>query len=233
MLKDFINSFEGIVFDLNGTIIQDELLWHQLYEDVFGNEIISFPKFYGKTGFTLKDNIDLIIDGNTFRNKADADIYYRSITTKYFQKIDATYITPGFLEFATQMRRLGKRMSLATNSDKYISQTVVGKLDLTSFFEFVLTSEDVARPKPAPDIFEYSVARFGLPKKKVLVIEDSLVGNYSAEQAGLERFIIIPDNLNEFDYGSNTRYFFKDFYEITQLLDTSPQEYLYNMFEGV
>jgi len=233
MLKDFINSFEGIVFDLNGTIIQDELLWHQLYEDVFGNEIISFPKFYGKTGFTLKDNIDLIIDGNTFRNKADADIYYRSITTKYFQKIDDSYITPGFLEFATQMRRLGKRMSLATNSDKYISQTVVGKLDLTSFYEFVLTSEDVARPKPAPDIFEYSVARFGLSKKKVLVIEDSLVGNYSAEQAGLERFIIIPDNLNEIDYGSNTRYFFKDFYEITQLLDTSPQEYLYNMFEGV
>jgi len=233
MLKDFISSFEGIIFDLNGTVIQDEFLWHQLNEEVFGKEIISAPKFYGKAGFTLKDNIDLILDGNIFRNKAEADVYYRSLTSKYFQKIDNSYITPGFVEFATEMRRLGKRMSLATNSDKYISQTVIGKLDLTSFFEFILTSEDVANPKPAPDIFDYSVARFNLPKKKVLVIEDSLVGNYAAEQAGLERFIIIPDNLNEAEYGSNTKHFFKDFYEITQLLDTSPQDYLYNMFEGV
>jgi HAD superfamily hydrolase (TIGR01509 family) len=233
MLKDFIKNFEGIVFDLNGTILKDEFLWHQLLEDVFGDEIISFPKYYGKAGLTLKDNIDLILEGNTFKNKADLDIYYKSLVTKYFQKLDPSYIAPGFIEFATEMRRLGKRMALATNADKYITQTVIGKLDLTSYFEFMLTSEDVANPKPAPDIFEYSVVRFGLPKSKVLVFEDSLVGNYSAEQAGLERFIIIPDNLNESDYGSNTKYFFKDYYEIIRHLDSSPQEYLYNMFEGI
>jgi HAD superfamily hydrolase (TIGR01509 family) len=230
MYKDFFDKFECIVFDLNGTIIQDEVLWSLIYKEVFASEILSDYPYYGERGLTLKDNIDLILSSNDFNSKASSDVYYKTITSKYFQRLDKSRITPGFLEFVNTMINLNKRMALVSNSDSYITKTTLSNLQLTHYFEFVLTSDDVINPKPAPDIYEYAVMKFGVSKEKVLVFEDSLIGNFSAEKAGLERMIILPENLEPIDYGSNTEHFIENFNEINPYVDVDPEDYIMGIF---
>lgn len=230
MYKDFFDQFDCIIFDLNGTIIQDEVIWGLIYKEVFAEEILSDYPYYGEHGLTLRDNIDLILNSNEFNTKADSEVYYKAITSKYFQRIDKSRITFGFLDFVNKMINQSKRMALVSNSDSYITKTTLATLNLTHYFEFVLTSDDVVNPKPAPDIYEYAVLKFGVPKEKILVFEDSLVGNFSAEKAGLERMIILPENLEEIDYGSNTEHFIKNFNEINPYVDVDPEEYLLDTF---
>ena len=231
MYKDFFDKFDCIIFDLNGTIIQDEVLWGMIYKEVFANEILSDNPYYGQHGLTLRDNIGLILQNNEFNVKADPEVYYKAITSKYFQRLDKSRITLGFLEFVNKMINMNKRMGLVSNSDSYITKTTLATLELTHYFEFVLTSNDVINPKPAPDLYEYAILKFGEPKEKILVFEDSLVGNYAAEKAGLERMIILPENLEEIDYGSNTEHFIENFLEINPYIDVDPEEYLLETFD--
>jgi putative hydrolase of the HAD superfamily len=230
MYKEFFDKFECIIFDLNGTIIQDEVLWGLIYKEVFAEEILSDYPYFGEQGLTLRDNIELILKGNEFRSKADADVYYKIITTKYFERIDKSRLTEGFNDFINKMINLNKRMALVSNSDSYITKTTLATLELTHFFEFVLTSDDVLNPKPSPEIYELAVEKFGVKKNKILVFEDSLVGNYSAEKAGLERMIILPENLEEIDYGSDTEHFIENFIEINPYIDISPEDYILESF---
>jgi len=230
MYKELFDDVECIIFDLNGTIIQDEILWYLTYREVFKDEILSDYPNYGERGLTLKDNINLILSSNELRSKADPEVYYKIITTKYFEKLDKSRITDGFLEFLNKMINMNKRMALVSNSDNYITKTTLATLNLTHYFEFILTSDDVESPKPAPEIYDLAISKFGVSKDKILVFEDSLVGNYAAETAGLERIIILPEDLEEIDYGSNTQHFIDNFNEINPYIDISPEDYIIDSF---
>jgi HAD superfamily hydrolase (TIGR01509 family) len=62
---------------------------------------------------------------------------------------------------------------------------------LTDTFDVVVTSDDVARSKPAPDIYLLACERLGVPPADVLALEDSSAGVASAKAAGLS-VIAVP-----------------------------------------
>jgi beta-phosphoglucomutase-like phosphatase (HAD superfamily) len=57
-------------------------------------------------------------------------------------------------------------------------------------FEFVLTIEDYAQPKPAPDPYLTALHRFGAVAREAVAIEDSARGLRSAMAAGLDCVIV-------------------------------------------
>ena len=65
---------------------------------------------------------------------------------------------------------------MATSSrGDYVTQ-VLGQYQLTARFQFVLTSDDVARGKPAPDMYLLAAERHAVRPDEMLVLEDSEVG---------------------------------------------------------
>jgi HAD superfamily hydrolase (TIGR01509 family) len=56
---------------------------------------------------------------------------------------------------------------------------------LAEAFDVIVTSDDVERSKPAPDIYLLVCERLGLPPEHVLALEDSSAGVASAKAAGL------------------------------------------------
>ncbi len=63
--------------------------------------------------------------------------------------------------------------------------TATGLHDL---FECILTCEDAASPKPAPDLYLEAAARLGVAKEQCLVLEDSDQGIQAAMAAGMSCF---------------------------------------------
>lgn len=52
-------------------------------------------------------------------------------------------------------------------------------------FDFILSGEDVSKPKPDPEIYELAISRLGVPKANIVVIEDTPVSASSAVKAGV------------------------------------------------
>ena len=81
------------------------------------------------------------------------------------------------------LRAAGRRIAIATGSSRPSVTPVIDLFDLAP--QALVTSEDVARGKPHPDLFLLAAERLGVPPAQCVVVEDSDVGIECAKRAGM------------------------------------------------
>jgi HAD superfamily hydrolase (TIGR01509 family) len=92
---------------------------------------------------------------------------------------------PGAPETLHALRAAGWRLAVATSSGRVNALEVLERIGVWGLLEFVLTKDDVARRKPAPDVYLMAVERFDVRPGEVVVVEDSPHGITAAKAAGL------------------------------------------------
>ncbi len=92
------------------------------------------------------------------------------------------------------MRRLGERwpLGLASSSNRPLIDLALEELGVAELFRATVSSEEVARGKPAPDVYLEAARRLGVRPQDTAGIEDSANGIRSAKAAGM-RVIAIPN----------------------------------------
>ena len=92
---------------------------------------------------------------------------------------------PGVLAFVAECRRRKLKTAVASSADEV---KVLGNLNEIGLppatFDVVVNGSQVARKKPAPDIFLAAAERLGLPAAACLVVEDAVAGVAAAKAAG-------------------------------------------------
>ena len=76
-------------------------------------------------------------------------------------------------------------MAVVSSSTRGMVETTLEELKLRKYFAEVVTVEDVAHAKPAPDGFLEAARRLGVEPKKCLVFEDSEQGMEAGRRAGM------------------------------------------------
>jgi len=92
------------------------------------------------------------------------------------------------------VRRIGVRwpLGLASSSNRELIDLVLAETGLTPLFRATVSSEEVARGKPAPDVYLEAARRLGLAPERCAAVEDSHGGIRSAKAAGM-RVVAIPN----------------------------------------
>jgi beta-phosphoglucomutase-like phosphatase (HAD superfamily) len=86
----------------------------------------------------------------------------------------------------------GYRLAVASSSNRQLIDEVLTLTGLAAFFEATVSSEEVARGKPAPDVYIEAARRLDVDPGRCAAVEDSHGGIRSARAAGL-RVIAIPN----------------------------------------
>jgi HAD superfamily hydrolase (TIGR01509 family) len=186
----------GVVFDLDGVLIDSEGLWHRATNEVlkewgksvtaeeYGRDWIGTAKGpeFGVVHFALP------IDAAEFRRRR------KPIVTDLVQR--EARLMPGV---AAAVERLAARwpLAVATNSYAAAAGPVLTRLGVRRHFRELLTRERYAAAKPAPDAYVAAAAALGVAPSSCVAIEDTPRGIESAAAAGL-RTIAVP---NEFTRG--------------------------------
>jgi len=94
---------------------------------------------------------------------------------------------PIFPAFPDLLEVLGRqyRLAVASGSMHPVIDELLAMKDLRRFFEVVVSVQDVARGKPAPDVFLETARRLGLPPDRCCVIEDAAAGVAAARATGM------------------------------------------------
>jgi HAD superfamily hydrolase (TIGR01509 family) len=82
------------------------------------------------------------------------------------------------------LKAAGVRMCVSSNAVRQSVELMVDLAGIFPFVEFVLSNEDVRRPKPHPDIYQLAAARLGVDPLLLTVVEDSPPGKQAALAAG-------------------------------------------------
>ena len=180
-----MSTIEAVVFDLDGVIIDTEEVWEDVrrgYVAEFGREFLpdSQDRMMGmSTGEWSRHLADEVGVPRTAEQVA-ADVLGR-MAERYRTALP---LIPGSVE---TVRRLGRRftLGLASSSARVLIDQVLATAGLTGEFRVTLSTEEVARGKPAPDVYLSAVDKLGLTPAVCAAVEDSSNGLRAAAAAGL------------------------------------------------
>lgn len=183
----------AVVFDLDGVIVDSEPLQYASYAEVlarFGVRIT--PEEYGREWIGTGRGPEYAV--RTYGLTVSPD-ELRALKTEIYRRrlSDEVALMPGAIE---ALDRLGARfaLGLATNSSAADTGIVLERFDLRRRFSAVVTREDYARAKPAPDAYLTAAARLGCAPRGCVVLEDSERGVSAAHAAGCA-CIAVPNRL--------------------------------------
>ncbi|MEU4558032.1 HAD family phosphatase [Actinoplanes sp. NPDC023936] len=178
-------SVKAVVFDLDGVIIDTEEVWEEVrrgYVAEFGRAFLpdSQDRMMGmSTGEWSAHLADEVGVPRTAEQVA-ADVLGR-MAARYREALP---LIPGSVEVVRSLRQ-SYRLALASSSARILIDQVLETAGLTGAFEVTLSTEEVPRGKPAPDVYLTAVAKMGLTPADCAAIEDSSNGLRSAAAAGL------------------------------------------------
>lgn len=109
---------------------------------------------------------------------------------------------PGLLDLLVELERRQIALAVASNSPLAYTRQALIAIGLADRFSCVLTADQVAEGKPAPDVYRAAATCLGIAPERCLALEDSPIGMQAALAAGMH-CIAVPniafDHDSDFD----------------------------------
>lgn len=105
---------------------------------------------------------------------------------RHLAALDEIPVMPGVVNLIETLQALHVALGVGSSSARQLIEMMLSKTGLRPYFNTVVSAEDVAHGKPAPDIFIEVSARLGCMPACCVVVEDSLHGIRAAHSAGMQ-----------------------------------------------
>ena len=184
-------DFDAIIFDCDGTLVDSMPLHHYAWTAAFRHYEAPF-EFAEEIFCAHADVPELEIVrllSERFGCKLDGpsiEAHKEEIFSTSLHRIEAR---PAVAEIARQHHGL-KPMAVATGSELSVIEPCLKNTNLHHLFEVIVTPADVARGKPAPDIFLYAAGKMNVAPANCLVFEDGQAGIDGTRAAGMQTIFI-------------------------------------------
>jgi len=175
------------IFDMDGVIVNSEPIHHMIELEVASKYNIPLDKkrLEAYVGMRTRDVWELIIKEEKLSLKIGELLFCSEETkVKYIEKSDIQPIS-GIIELIKKLKELGYIIALASSSPIVLINAILNKFDIISYFECIVSGEEVNYGKPAPDIYLEAANRLNVQPKNCYVLEDSKMGVESATRAGM------------------------------------------------
>ncbi|MDP9364409.1 MAG: HAD family phosphatase [Chloroflexota bacterium] len=185
-------GFVGVVFDLDGVLVESEHLWEEHWtsyaagqgyawqpSDTVRVQGMSVPEWSGYMAErigrgTAAEIAEVVIDG--------------MIGALNGGRVALLPGASGMVEAAAARAPVG----VASSAPKRLIEATLAATGLRPFFDAVVSSEEVPRGKPSPDVYREAARRLGLDPLGCVGVEDSSNGIRAAAAAGLT-VVAIPN----------------------------------------
>lgn len=175
----------GIIFDCDGTLADTMPLHWRAWQAVAQRHQLHFPeeRFYALGGVPTRDILRMLSREQGV--PIDPIAVSHEKESEYLPLIDQ--VEPVNAVVAVARSNHGKvPMAVASGGTRKIITQVLDHLGIVSLFKAIVTSEDVTRQKPAPDIFLEAARRIGVPPRFCRAYEDTELGLQAIRAAGME-----------------------------------------------
>ena len=183
---------EAIAFDLDGVIVDSEVVWDEVRERYirehggrYDTEAQRAMMGMSSTEWSAYIHDELGVSASAEQINADV-----------VELMAATYrehlpLVRGAREAVVRMAA-SLPLGLASSSNRALIDLVLELAKLAAFFRATVSSEEVARGKPAPDVYLEVARRLDVSPVRCVAVEDSHAGIGSAKAAGM-RVVAIPN----------------------------------------
>ncbi len=181
-----LQNIKAVLFDLDGTLVDSMWMWTDI--DI---------AFLEERGFSLPADLQREIEGMSFTETA---LYFKgrfslsedieTIKEIWNSMAKETYATrvpfkPGVEEFLQYCRSHNIATAIATSNSRELVDAVASSLHFERYIDEIVTSCEVNRGKPAPDVYLEAAKRLKVLPSQCLVFEDIPAGMLAGAAAGM------------------------------------------------
>jgi HAD superfamily hydrolase (TIGR01509 family) len=183
---------DAVIFDMDGVLLDSEQLWNQSKEELVhasgGHWREDAPR--AMMGMSSREWSQYL------RDELGVDLDIDEINREVVHRMERHYrerlpLLPGAVDAVRTLHRRWP-LALATSANRQIIELALDAAGLAGEFEATVSSEEVERGKPAPDVYLEAARRLGVPADRCVAIEDSSNGLRSAAAAGMA-VIAVPN----------------------------------------
>ena len=182
-----LENIDAVIFDLDGSLVDSMWMWEQI--DI---------EYLGKFGIALPEKLQMDIEGMSFSETA---AYFKSrfnladpvdkikndwnamAWDKYSYEVP---LKAGVYDFLEVCKERGIFLGIATSNSRELVGRIVSVHGLEDYFACIMTGCDVAKGKPAPDIYLAVAEALGVDPARCLVFEDIIPGILAGKAAGMK-----------------------------------------------
>ncbi len=183
------------IFDMDGTIFDTEKFYYQTWLDIAKKEgfIFGLEDKVRLSGKQSKESIDYMVENFSMDEKEAIRIRknLNELRDKKFNELDYSLKKPGLLNLLSYLRENNKNIALASSSIKSRIDFLLDREEVRDYFDEIISSDDITKGKPDPQIFNLAMEKIGADKNKTYIIEDSLAGVKAAKKSGAKVVLII------------------------------------------
>ncbi len=187
MLKSILKDIKGVIFDLDGTLVDSMWIWKQIDIEYLGARNIEMPAdlqskiegmsfyetaVYFKETYKIPDSLEVIMDNWN----AMAMEKYRTVVR----------IKEGVKEFLQLLRDNGIVMGIATSNSRILTEAVLENQGISEYFGAIVTGSEIIKGKPEPDVYLTAADKLKVDPKTCLVFEDLPFGLIAGKRAGMK-----------------------------------------------
>jgi HAD superfamily hydrolase (TIGR01509 family) len=181
------NGFEAVIFDCDGTLVDSMPAHFEAWCEAL--------TFFGAGGI-FKEDVFLAMGGRPTRDivvelnseydlRLDPHSVALAKREAYLRRLHLVKLIEEVANFAESLR--GKvPMAIATGGTRMVIEKTLRSVGISDWFDEVVTADDVAEGKPAPDVFLRAAKLLGVDPTKCLAVEDAPPGILAAERAGMQ-----------------------------------------------
>lgn len=182
-------DFRAFIFDCDGTLADTMPLHHQAYLDILRPLGFDFPEelFYSLGGIPAEGVLE-ILNARFGWTIPVAEVAARK-EARFGELIPLVKPIAPVVDF---LHSVAGRLPVAVASGgmKPLVLATLDALGIREHFQAVVTYEDVAHPKPAPDTYLEAARRLGVEPAACLVFEDTPLGIEAATAAGMQSVLV-------------------------------------------
>lgn len=204
---------KGIIYDMDDLMINSYPLHMNAFQVLlkqYGHSIYEIPSdirtsFIGMRIIDIAENIIKNLKLNVKVND-----FYKKRTEIFLKLVKKELkLMDGLMYSLKLFKKNNYRIGLASSGTKEYIDIVLNKFNLHSYFDVIISGDDVKKGKPDPEVYLVAVKKLGLNPRECVALEDATTGIESAKNAGCKCIAVVnkltpPQDLSKADIVLNS-----------------------------
>ena len=183
-----VGMVKAVIFDWDGTLADTKRAVVQSFQKVLGEAGCRVSDEFIERRMGIGTKKTIIEAFGECRMRLDVSTLEKLAKEKIRIQAELTHIVT-LLEGATELLEAlqGKtKIALATMSSRKVVEKLLPEKKIESYFDVVVTADEIDKPKPDPEVFLVSAAKLGVKPEDCVVVEDSIFGVKAAKAAEMK-----------------------------------------------
>lgn len=176
-----------IIFDLDGVLVDAKKIHYDALNKALGEQFaISWDEHLAiYDGLKTTQKLEMLTKNKGLDTRHYEKIWRekQNFTTIELQKVKESEF---LIDCMSRLKFDGYKLAVCSNSIRNTVDIVLSNLKIKSYFDIIVSNEDVSNSKPHPEIFWFAMSRLGILPEETLIVEDSPYGLLAAHRSGTE-----------------------------------------------